>query len=576
MIKKCIISLSSMYDYLTSLGTFYYRIHDVRFTLNSLCNKPCKVFFRAGLYVLMCTMQTYCSDEFLDFFDAADISPTTYALCNSPNVNPIDVITLLIDDLDALCILQQNFYLRTNELNQRSLLDYGIFLPQKYCGSPWDVGAHFFYNQTTRDNYTRTSTKLCSYLAIFQETFLQEIQRRIDDLDLDLPIDLRSAVPLFANMTVQERRTGFMFHGMRRWGACRLRFWFPFYYNESNFFLTPEELDRIEDELGVVDPAESTDFARRHLIADSFGFGDTRLNFDFPLVTNVGPMATKWGFLATIPTAFAFKKGLYGTHFNKLCKGPLLDFCKLFDLAVEERDFLAIANIGEQFAFCALDHFAANLVQTPMGNGGHLGFGAYVRSKTPLSTLIHRPWAQHINIHSRLTVEYLFAKRQTRYFIQKCLKEEFAAMGLDRNPSTILEQANQDPTYARAVLGFLEHQFTDRIFPFALHVRVQPGLIFRWITKYMYEGQHWGYFIGSDTWLTTKEKLYHIDIPKNIARPVNKTIAQKPFGYQVGVMGNFFWKRPNNLLLSINAEYNFSSVGIGSDFILSLNLEKLF
>ncbi len=519
---------------------------------------------------------TLCNaDEAFDFFENHTEIAASYPTV-SARINPVDVIELLIQDLDAVCILQQDLYLRTNELNQRSLLDYGIFLPQKYACSPWDIGAHYFYNQTTRDNYTRNSTQLCSYLAIFQESLLDEIQRRIEDLNVNTPVDLRSAVPLFANMTVQERRTGFMMHGMRRWGSYRFRFWFPFYYNESNFFLTPEELDTIQSILGVTDPAEDTKFARKHLIADKFGFGDLRLNLDFPLLGHIGGITTKFGILATIPTAYALKKGLYGSHFTKMCQGPVLNFSALFDLAVTQMDFVALQQIGEQFAFAALNHFAANLIETPMGNGGHLGLGVYVRSKTKLNALIKRSWAEHIAIHSRLTCEYLLPKKETRYFIELSDKCRFAALGLDRSTRAIIEQANNDPAYAREVLSFLEHQFSERIFPFALPVTVQPGLIFRWITKYQYEQQGWGYFIGSDTWLTTKEKLYNIDIPPGIPTPLNKKIAKKPFGYQVGIMGNVFWKLSHNWLIALNAEYNFSSVGIGPDFLLSFNFEKLF
>lgn len=519
---------------------------------------------------------TLCNDdEVFDFFENhAEIladSPKTHA-----SIDPAHVVALLVQDLDALCILQQDLYLHTNELNQRSLLDYGIFLPQKYTCSPWDVGAHFFYNQTTRDNYTRNSTKLCSYLAIFQESLLDEIQQRISDLNLNTPVDLRSAIPLFAGMTVQERRTGFMMHGMRRWGSCRFRFWFPFYYNESNFFLTPQELDTIQSILGVTDPAEDTKFARKHLIADKMGFGDVRLNLDFPVLGHIGGIATKFGILATIPTGYAIKKGLYGSYFKKSCQGPVLDFSALFDLAVTQMDFLALEQIGEQFAFAALNHFAANLIETPMGNGGHAGVGIYVRSKTKLSALIKRAWAEHIAIHSRLTIEYLLPKKQRRYFIELSDKARFAALGLDRSPRVIVEQSNEDPLYARTVLNFLEHQFSERVFPFALPVTVQPGLIFRWITKYQYEQQGWGYFIGSDSWLTTKEKLYNIDIPPGVPAPLNKKIAQKPFGYQVGTMANLFWKLPHNWMIALNAEYNFSSVGIGPDFMLSFNFERVF
>ncbi len=513
-------------------------------------------------------------DDFFDFFDT-DADLASHLVCNpiSPNTTPADVVNFLIDDLDALCILQQDFYLRTNELNQRSLLDYGIFLPQKFYCSPWEVGAHLFYNQTTRDNYTRTSTQLCSYLAIFQETLLQELQRRIEDLDP--PVDVRAIVPLFRNMTVQERRTGFMIHGMRRWGPYRFRFLFPFYYNESNFFLTPEELDVIQAQLGITDPAEDMDFARKHLIADKFGFGDLRLNFDFPLA-RTGGVRTKLGLQATLPTAWALKKGLYGSSFCKLCRGPILDFCKIFDLAIEEGDFEAVQQIIEPFALAGLDHFAANLVDTPMGNGGHFGLGAYIRSKTPLSTIINRPWAEHIMMRSRISVEYLFPKTQRRYFIEACDQLRFAALGLDRPTNVIREQVDEDPFYARTVLAFLEKQFTDKIFPFALPVKVRPGIIFRWMTKYMYEAQRWGYFVGTDTWLTTKEHLSDIRIPRGFPELLNRKIARKPFGYQVGIMGNLFWKLEHNWMLSLNGEYNFASTGIGHDFVLTLNFEHVF
>ena len=446
-------------------------------TYSLRCWLVCSIFIISSLPCML----LMAGDDIFDFFDSdADLA---HVVCNA-DVDPADVVKFFIDDLDALCILQQDFYLRTNELNQRSLLDYGIFLPQKFYCSPWEVGAHLFYNQTTRDNYTRTSTKLCSYLAIFQETLLQELQRIIDATPLDTPVDLHPVIPLFRNMTVQERRTGFMVHGMRRWGPYRFRFLFPFYYNESNFFLTPQELDVIQAQLGITDPAEDLDFAQKHLIADKLGFGDLRLNFDFPLARS-GAVSTKLGLQATIPTAFALKKGLYGSSFCKLCRGPILDFCELFDLAIEQRDLKALQQLGETFAFAAIDHFSANLIDTPMGNGGHFGLGAYIRSKTPLSSIIKRPWAEHITMRSRISVEYLFPHTQRRYFIEACDQLRFAALGLDRPPQVIIDQVDEDPLYARTVLGFLEKQFTDKIFPIALPVKVRPGIIFRWMTKYM-------------------------------------------------------------------------------------------
>ncbi len=52
--------------------------------------------------------------------------------------------------------------------------------------------------------------------------------------------------------------------------------------------------------------------------------------------------------------------------------------------------------------------------------------------------------------------------------------------------------------------------------------------------------------------------------------------AQKPFGYQVSVLGTLFWKVQNAWLLSLNLDYNFASTGIGSDFTFTFNFEKSF
>lgn len=493
--------------------------------------------------------------------------------CDDNDVFAIDL--LLIEELNALCILQQDLYKRTNELNQRNLLDYALFLPQKFSRQCWHLGAHVFYNQTSRDNFTRKSTAICSYLAIFNENLLNEIQKRAAELEMPLPFELSEVVPLFANATVQERRGGTMFHGQRRWGDYRFRFLFPFYYLESNLFLTPEEIDKIQAAFGITDPADDLEFARNNLISDKVGFGDLRLNLDFPFRNTPG-ISTKLGIQATIPTAFALKKGLYGTTFKKRCRGPILDLCKLFKL-VQDNQIEKATQIAAAFADAALQQFNANLIELPMGNGGHFGLGVYMRSKTPLSSVIKRPWAQNITMRSRISAEYLFPRRKDRYFIECDPSARYAALGLDRSITEIVDEISDNPAYARAVLAFLESQLTDKVFPFSLSTRVRPGMIFRWMTKYIYETDlNWGYFVGTDTWLTTKEKLSDVRIPSCIPSPLNCKIAQKPFGYQVGFLGTVFWKRPSGFLLSLNSEYNFTSTGIGSDFLVSFNFEKSF
>lgn len=537
-------------------------------------NNLLKLVFSLFLAISGCLTPNLCAGDF-DFDDAIDfgltddiILPAAQEECS--DLEAQNLVETLIGDLDALCIFKQDFYLHTNELNQRSLLDYGLFLPHKYSARCWQVGGHLFYNQTTRDNFTRKSTALCKYLAIFNESLLEEIQRRIRDFNPG--IELPEVAPLFGNATVQERRTGFMFHGMRRWGDYRFRFLFPFYYIESNLFLTPAEIDSIQAAFGITDPVDDMKFARKYLIADQLGFGDLRLNFDFPL--SVTPhMTSKLGVQATIPTAFAVKKGLYGSTFKSVCRGPTLDLCNIFN-NINDTDFLQAQALA--YAQAALEQFNANLIQIPLGNGGHFGLGMYMRTKTKLSSLIRRPWATHMFIRSRISAEYLFPRTQHRYFIENG-DAGYEALGLNRAKSVILDEVAADPAYARTVLAFLETQLTDKIFPFSLPTRVRPGAVFRWMTKYQYEGgADWGWYAGSDNWLITREKLSHIQIPADIPQALNVKIAKKPFAYQFGLIGSLFWNRPHNLMISLNGQYNFGSVGIGDDFLFSINIEKTF
>jgi hypothetical protein len=517
----------------------------------------------------------YMADSAFDLFDT-DALVTAAAPVAESTCDPAVVAGFLIEGLDALCLLQQNLYLRTNELNLRSLLDYGLFIPYKYYCKNNDLAFHFFFQQTTRDNFTRNSTNIDTYLALFKPTLLDELARVIQNVQelVDVPIDVHAILPLFKNMTVQERRLGLMMQGIRRWDSLRFRYLIPIYYSEANFFLTPQEKEAIEEQLGINDPAEDMKFARRHLIADKFGIGDLRLNLDMHL-SHIGSVVSRIGVLATIPTAFAFKKGLYGSHFEKTTKRPCLDLCTIFDLATAGK-FDQLVQLGQQFAFAAIDQFSANLIDMPLGNGGHFGLGIYTRTKTRLSTLINRPWAHNIKMMSWLSAEYLFPRQHLRYFIPTSNAPEFAAAGLLRPTGEIINQIENDPAYARATLDFLQTQIVNRIFPFVVPARVRPGMVFRWVSRYTYDAPRWGYSVGTDTWITTREKLSRLEIPACVPKNLNITIAQKPFTYQAGVMGTVFWKHKKNFLLSLNAEYNATSIGIGSDWMVSIAFEKLF
>lgn len=180
------------------------------------------------------------STDGMDIFaDDPDVDGNVMPINTSiTRATPVAIVELLQTYM-VIDILQHNLYLRTNPLNTRSLLDYSIYFDQKLsydCG--WVVGAHGFYNQTSRAYFTSNSDNISSYLAICDPALLSDIQKIAPLLGNLDPIAL---MPLFQNFTVQDRRIGGMIHAARYFDKATLRFWLPLYYLERNFYATDQE-----------------------------------------------------------------------------------------------------------------------------------------------------------------------------------------------------------------------------------------------------------------------------------------------------------------------------------------------
>lgn len=183
-----------------------------------------------------------------DIFDVFD-SPETRAMLDDDDIptllsrrctlTPQDIIGFL-ESINAIPILEEDFYLRTNALNTRSLLDLPTFEPICSCetGRKWAVGFTAFYNQTTRMFYTSDSDKLSSYLALCEETILEKIETALEPFipDLrnrDLDVNFREVFNIFSNMAMQDRRLGFMIHGERAKKDWHMRFFSLFIIKNS-------------------------------------------------------------------------------------------------------------------------------------------------------------------------------------------------------------------------------------------------------------------------------------------------------------------------------------------------------
>lgn len=509
--------------------------------------------------------------EFDSFLESGAVAKAD----NCKNEEAFGIISIL-KDVGALTILQQNLFLHTNPLNQRSLLDYPTFEPNQCCyRNDWVVGSQIFYNQMTRANLTKHSTNLASYVALNQPTLLDALETSADALKdiFPEPVSIRHILSLFNCMTAQQRRAGLMFHGMRvsDCKAPNVMVLLPLYYLERNFFLTDKQRNAVEAELGALGTQEQEEFQRLHFISDKLGVGDTRLEIDWWLPTP-DSFSMRLGVMATVPTAFAFAKGLKGSTFPKPCTYPKFDFDPLFELfnnnnptPAEKQKALDLAN---SIALGAVDRVAANLLDENLGNGGHFGLGLFLRTNTPVQDIIRRPWTENYYWVGRVSFEYLTPCHQKRFFVQRNSPESFNAHNFNNE-----DQACEN-------LEFLEQEFLNRIYLLAFDTSIQPGVIFRWTGKVCYQADRvFGFQFGTDFWYQGREKFSRIFVNQDIQRDFEILKGMPSNAWQSKLHGGLSWRieRPCRLwFIGLNAEGTVQNVGIGSDFLVSLNIESNF
>lgn len=525
--------------------------------------------------VLAISFSTTAQDCILDELDAC-LNDYNEVISNNPDiittryVPPADIVIFLVDDLNVLTLLQINLYCKTYPLNKRNILDAPIFLPHPHETKKRNFGIQLFYNQTSRMNFTEDSTCLQSYLDIFDSNTLQKLSF-IPEFFPNSSIDPIRILPLFQNMTIQDRQAGCMFYGAKRYKKFYFSLTIPLLYHERNFYMTEEEQEAIIKAAGI----QTTDdeyISEEHFISDRIGIGDTRIIIGFP-VTKDRNLSVDVGAQITIPTELTLKEGLYARLcFNKKAPRQILDLEKVFDLASQNQADQAF-DLARNFLFGALDHLAANLLDTNVGNDKHAGIGIFLLTKTPLSFFIKRPWAHNIQWRGHLVLEYLLPTNETRYFIEEDDPDDFDPSKFD---SDLLVD---NPDYALKQLEFIQKKLTDKFYPFAFDTMVSPGIVFRWTGFFSYDIRKWRFQAGTDWWFKGGESLSRIKKPRDFSGILLTKKAVKPFAFQSKLHGSIFYtiEKPHQIwTIALLADYTYWSSGIGQDFTLSLKAEMNF
>lgn len=502
--------------------------------------------------------------------------------CESPElllkskecVPAADVLETLIKQLNALPILEQELYLESYYLNSRNIVDMPAFYPHMLMKRKSQFGIDLFYNQTSRMYFTKECDGIASYLAITDPELLEKLSQcfclvRSEFPDFSInPVDL---LPHFQGMTVQDRRTGFMIHGDKRHHNLTFHMHVPLYYLERNFYMTDKERYKIERTLAPsTGPESDKSFKQELFISDKFGIGDTRLNFDW-CIHNRNTMRLDVGLQATIPTAYAFQKGLMGTYFQCGLKRSHISFQELFSF--DEKDIDQATKTVTDFFLNAFKNLAANLIDTELGYKKHLCIGPTFQANSPLSFYVKQRWARRIRLKWRLTIEVPLPATENRRYLKWYDEDDFNPQNFD------LQKAAEDPRYACERLVFLEKTLTDRFFPYIVPTRVWPGIIINSFSRYVYTAEPWTITVVSDTWVRTKEHLMHLCKCDQTPRLLEICKAKRPVAYQsrLGLAVGYALERATHTWhISVYADAAYASSGIGKDFTGLLSVEANF
>lgn len=479
-------------------------------------------------------------------------------------LSPQEALNLLtcsgqLVDVELQNRLQQNFYIVTNPINKRSILDEPQFLIHLSCfpqpPHTWQFNCWVFYNQTTKGNYTKNSTAIISYLNVLNPILFGGF----DDLlqALGVPFDIPSTQDLFGLVKLQERRAGGMFDFYKESNRWNFEWKIPLFYMERNFFVTEAEKRRFEALFQI----EADGSFNEHVISDQVGIGDSRINIGY-LAVDKEWLGLNVGFLATLPTGFAFKKGLLGSDFAQNSVIPKFDLYQIVQLAFDDPE--AAQAMGVDFLMATGRKLSANLLQTGIGDDGHIGIGGFFEK--------HMPLTNRFTFKTRGELEYRFPTSEKRFFITKKFPQQFQEL----EPFCVEppDEANQEQAVQK--LTFLNDQLIATFIPRVFSVSIYPGFLFKWQSALAgFFGDTWQFGGGFDIWWQSQEKFGRIKAnPTEIAN-IQIDLARRSMAFQNKLFGYIHYQGHTTKRAwswTLYGDYTVLSTGIGKDFNLSFQI----
>ncbi len=474
---------------------------------------------------------------------------------NSPEDNP--------PLINAVALLKEDLYRKTaGPVTRRSLLDVPALMPD-YFSQCDNVGTiDLFYNYTPQVYFTKDSSFLSSYIALNNQNVVNELSNA-EFIETNVP----DILGLFSTIKLQQHRAGFLFSYGKKWDHWALQFRIPMYFLLEHFFLTESEIEQIKNNpffltddaaAPVTSEDEVKQFALKHLVSDKFGMGDARLSLLGTIFDT--PCHKLWfGLQSTIPTAASFKRGLIGGEFNPDAPIPPFDLQHFFDVFnCNTNQALADIVIRRQltdFLVSALDRLSTVLINTPLGNGKHFGFGPQLDYRCTYN--------DYFSAHTYIALEGYTPRTETRFFLV-----DKNAQNLDRNW--------RDPAMTGENLALLNTLVVETLFPLGVKTVVNPGVKFQFNQAFMYTSNHLDLTLGFDYWLQAKESFSEcrITVPDNLPLLLKKGI--RPFSHQGKIFGGCGYYDTlcpgTNWYIKGVFDATLFNRGIGKNYTLSIRL----
>lgn len=546
---------------------------------------------RLFIIMLLCFVATTKPSDFDNIFEMEDPHYLEFEdVTNSLSAEtraitpPNEILQLLTDPtfivpINAQELLKDSIYSYSFPPIRRDIIDEPMF--QQFTERAIEQNTFTFKpfaTQTFKEYFYGTDTDINNYIDLDQQPAKNLLSDITNTFDIDLPygFDIDRILNLFSTAFLEERRVGMMFEYIKDTTNWSLSGRVPFYYGEHNLNIPLEQREEIEIDPFLVslrDPMLSlkerqkleVEFARKNLISDRLGFGDTRINFEYVLADR-RMLLFSLGARVTLPTSFAVKKGLYGSHFSDNAPTPTVDlYTDFLAPALNTPPDQNLPLLYKNAAILAteiLHRLSTIVLETSLGNFHHLGLGIFTHNKMKFTP----QWS----LSTLNQFEILLPAHENRFYIIKTPQAAIDAFDWeDTGPIT----GNIAAKYA-----FLDQEFTNKFFPECYDTTVFPGFILQNTSALRYLGRRLEVTLGTDMWWHSKEWLMHIEAPASQLALINKKTATKRFAYQSMVWGSFE-KRPHpdsSWKIGLRAEVTLNSFGVGDEWGATILFQKQF